>query len=143
MDWGMLKNPSDAFTVCRNPVSSLANGNEPCSAVPARNHLEHQAGVARLLSPTSSSCWHSLLRPRLGYGVGISVFILVADVLLRFSWILRFSYKLFPFGDALVFECLEVIRRALWNLLRMEWEELKQSGQSIPAPVPDELIVAT
>lgn len=39
--------------------------------------------------------------------------------------------KLFPSDDAFVLftQFLEVIRRALWNLLRVEWENLKQSGQ--------------
>jgi EXS family len=39
--------------------------------------------------------------------------------------------KLFPSDDAFVLftQFLEVLRRALWNLLRVEWENLKQSGQ--------------
>ena len=81
--------------------------------------------------PSSTSCWHALLRNRLRFGVGISVLILVTDIILRFSWTLRFYVKLFPSDDAFVLftQFLEVIRRALWNLLRVEWENLKQSGQ--------------
>ena len=65
------------------------------------------------------------------FGVGISVLILVTDIVLRFSWTLRFYVKLFPSGDAFILftQFLEVFRRALWNLLRVEWENLKQSGQ--------------
>jgi hypothetical protein len=59
------------------------------------------------------------------------VLILVTDIILRFSWTLRFYVKLFPSDDAFVLftQFLEVTRRALWNLLRVEWENLKQSGQ--------------
>ncbi len=69
-----------------------------------------------------------LLRNRLRFGVGISVLIIVTDTILRFSWTLRFYVKL---SDAFILfqQFLEVIRRALWNLLRVEWENLKQSGQ--------------
>lgn len=83
------------------------------------------------LNPSSISCWHALLRNRLRFGVGISVLILVTDIILRFSWTLRFYVKLFPSDDAFVLftQFLEVLRRALWNLLRVEWENLKQSGQ--------------
>ena len=141
MDWGMLRNPAVAAEVCCSPVSDLSNGNELCLKVPTRNRMEHRPGVRQ--SPAPYSCWHSLLRTRLGFGVGMSVLILVADAILRLSWVLGFSQKLFPSDYAFVLcsEFLEIVRRALWNLLRMEWEELKQSGQQISAPIRDELLL--
>lgn len=91
-------------------------------------------GTSSSSLPSSVSCWHALLRNRLRFGVGISVLILVTDIILRFSWTLRFYVKLFPSDDAFVLftQFLEVFRRALWNLLRVEWENLKQSGQHHP-----------
>lgn len=65
----------------------------------------------------------------------MSVLILLTDVVLRFSWVLRFYHKLFPSGDSFVLctQFLEVFRRAIWNLLRVEWENLKQSGHHLPS----------
>lgn len=136
MDWGMMKNPQLNATFLCNPVTNLANGNGSYSAVPSRDHMEHRLPIARQISgplvtaSASPSCWYVLLRNRLRFGVGISVAILVTDVILRFSWVLRFYHKLFPSGDSFVLcsQFLEVLRRALWNLLRVEWENLKQSG---------------
>jgi hypothetical protein len=53
----------------------------------------------------------------------------VADSFLRFSWLLRFVAK-FPSNDAYVLcvQFLEVFRRAIWNLLRVEWENIKQKN---------------
>jgi EXS family len=140
MDWGMMKNPSVAAAVVCNPVSSLSN-NGSYSTVPTRDHMDHRAPIARTVSgpitPASLSCWYSLLRNRLRFGVAMSVLILVADIILRFSWVLRFYHKLFPSGDSFVLcsQFLEVFRRALWNLLRVEWENLKQSGHHLSGPV--------
>ena len=55
-------------------------------------------------------------------------FIVVLDCILRFGWVLRFYHGLFPSADSftLATQFLEVFRRALWNLLRVEWEHIKQ-----------------
>jgi hypothetical protein len=84
---------------------------------------------------TTSSCWYSLLRNRLRYGVAVSVLILIADILLRFSWTLRFWHK--PSNDSFILwsQFLEVIRRALWNLLRIEWEHMKQTNGTASSPL--------
>jgi hypothetical protein len=154
MDWGMMKNPTVAATaLCSFPSGFVGSSYQ---AVPTRDSSSTSVGdfmrspvgrnpstvgiipipstvTSSSSSPLTSttSCWHALLRNRLRFGVGISVLILVTDIILRFSWILRFYHKLFPSGDAFVLctQFLEVIRRALWNLLRVEWENLKQSGQ--------------
>jgi hypothetical protein len=58
----------------------------------------------------------------------VSALIVLADAVLRFGWVLRFYKKLFPTEDSFVLctQFLEVFRRALWNLLRVEWENIKQ-----------------
>ena len=151
MDWGMMQNPTVAATFFCNPVSGI-NNSTGLSAnggtylpMPTRDHITHQSsnGIKRSSSssvmkgPSSSSlsCWYFLLRSRLRFGVAISVVILVTDVILRFSWVLRFYHKLFPSSDSFVLctQFLEVFRRAIWNLLRVEWENLKQSGHHLPA----------
>jgi hypothetical protein len=64
----------------------------------------------------------------------MSAIILVADSVLRFSWMLRFYHNLFPSADSFVLctQVLEVFRRALWNLLRIEWENFKQGNMRQP-----------
>jgi hypothetical protein len=102
MDWGMMQNPTGAAaSVC-------------------------------LPSPDGTktpSCSQSLLRSRLRFGVGMSALIMMADGVLRFSWVLRwYSKSHFPNDDSFILctQFLEVFRRAIWNLLRVEWENLKQ-----------------
>lgn len=155
MDWGMMKNPSFAATaICKFPMNlSTSNGgaNGPYLSVPTRDSMvgDIRSPIGRnpsntLIAPAASSstggssgaascgsCWYALLRNRLRFGVWVSVLILFTDIILRFSWTLRFYHKLFPYGDSFVLftQFLEVVRRALWNLLRVEWENLKQSGQ--------------
>jgi EXS family len=108
MDWGMMKNPSAAASVAC------------CGAKPP----------VRLDQPRSLSCWHVLLRQRLRFGIAMSVVILFTDAILRFSWTLRFYTNLFPSMNSVVLctQFLEIFRRSIWNLLRVEWENLKQSG---------------
>jgi hypothetical protein len=112
MDWGMMQNASSASVLCGG------------------------RGVYPHDQPRPSSCGHAVLRPRLRFGVGVSLLILIADVILRFGWILRFYHKLFPSGDSFVLctQFLEVFRRALWNLLRVEWENLKQTRHHLHTP---------
>jgi hypothetical protein len=137
MDWGMMKNPSAAAIVLCNPAS--VNGglaNSPYQPIIQRGEVKRNpsGSVAPHSSTTSFSCWYALLRNRLRYGVPVSVLILVTDAILRFSWVLRFYHAIFPSGDSFVLttQFLEVFRRAIWNLLRVEWENLKQSGQHLP-----------
>merc|ERR1719162_390126 len=77
-----------------------------------------------------SSCGDIALRPRLRFGTSLSILVLVLDTFLRFSWTLRFceSY-IFSSNGAYILctEFLEVFRRAVWNLLRVEWEQIKQN----------------
>jgi hypothetical protein len=95
-----------------NPSSSSSKGHDPDLQY---HHYQYQ------------SCHHVCLRPRLRFGLTLSALIVVADSLLRFSWLLRFVAK-FPSNDAFVLctQFLEVFRRAIWNLLRVEWENIKQ-----------------
>ena len=119
MDWGMLQQPS---AVCGGVASSSSSSIRP---VGGGGHLHHHH-----LHHRSSSCAHRLMRPRLRFGAAVSALIVVADSVLRFSWTLRFYHALFPSGDSFVLctQFLEVFRRALWNLLRVEWEHWKQKG---------------
>ena len=71
---------------------------------------------------------HKCLRPRLRFGLKLSLSILLINFILRFAWLLRFRESdLFNSVDEFVLcsQFLEVVRRALWNLLRVEWENIK------------------
>lgn len=106
MDWGMMQNPRKAAgTVCTVGMLPESPGSEK-----------------------PMDCAHALLRPRLRFGLWISVVIMVTDSVLRFSWLLRFCHHLFPSADAFVLctQFLEIFRRSIWNLLRVEWENIKQ-----------------
>lgn len=110
MDWGMMQNPTAALTMPCAPKMTTVNG----SIRPTHNQ----------------SCTGLLLRSRLRFGVPISSVILIADGVFRFGWILRFYHESFfeTVDEYILFtELLEVFRRAIWNLLRVEWENIKQS----------------
>eukprot|EP00588_Corethron_pennatum_P000288 CAMPEP_0194300912 /NCGR_PEP_ID=MMETSP0169-20130528/61520_1 /TAXON_ID=218684 /ORGANISM="Corethron pennatum, Strain L29A3" /LENGTH=460 /DNA_ID=CAMNT_0039051135 /DNA_START=5 /DNA_END=1391 /DNA_ORIENTATION=- len=96
MDWGMAQ----------NPISCATTGGEGAS------FLER-----------------SCMRPRLRFGAVASLAILVADAFLRGSWMLRF-YDKYMFSNVdtyvLTTQFLEIFRRAIWNLLRVDWEMVKQ-----------------
>ena len=112
MDWGMMQENPIGVAVCNTGSKA-----KPVLANP------HKA-------VTPSSCVHSVLRPRLRFGIGMSALILLTDCVLRFSWMLRFAKNaIFPSADSFVLctQFLEVFRRALWNLLRVEWENIKHS----------------
>lgn len=114
MDWGMMKNPHHAVTKSCMPSSSSSKD----------KHSYHH--------PTNPNdqCVSILLRPRLRFGALLSSIILISDGIFRFGWILRFySDSIFPDVDSYILfsELLEVFRRAIWNLLRVEWEHIKQT----------------
>jgi len=90
MDWGMMQNPSRA-AVCAGGIYPIGEEGEEKRA---------------------PDCTHHLLRPRLRFGLGISVAILVTDTILRFSWLLRFFNRIFPSEDTFVLcsQFLEVFR---------------------------------
>ena len=103
MDWGMMQNTCGG------------GGGVGGSTVETKSH---------------SSCAHSVLRPKLRFGAATSIGILIIDVMLRYSWLLRFwENDLFPNADIYILctQFLEAIRRSLWNLLRVEWEHIKQT----------------
>mmetsp|Transcript_1914 Transcript_1914/g.4574 ORF Transcript_1914/g.4574 Transcript_1914/m.4574 type:complete len:97 (-) Transcript_1914:1479-1769(-) len=89
MDWGMMQNPQAV--------------------------VEHTLGGCAGTIPTDGyqSCGHAVLRPRLRFGVLASAGILIADSILRFSWLLRFwEESIFPSRDHFVLatQFLEVFR---------------------------------
>jgi EXS family len=114
MDWGMYQS---------NPIKiAFCGGPSPQKQSYYTQYQYHP-------KTTSVSCSHTIMRPRLRFGTAMSALILITDVILRFSWMLRFGNKmLFPSQDSFVLctQFLEVFRRAMWNLLRVEWENLKQ-----------------
>jgi len=114
MDWGMMQNPS---------------------AVAA-----HTIACGGLEDTKSQSCGHAIMRPTLRFGVLASAGILIADCFLRFSWLLRFRESLFPSKDHFVMatQLLEAFRRAIWNLLRVEWENIKQNKSKAASAEPQE-----
>lgn len=108
MDWGMMHNPQAMVPDC-------AGGSLPPNMVSKQQ---------------SQSCAHSVLRPRLRFGASPSIGILLIDIALRYSWVLRFwENDLFHNADIYILctQFLEAVRRALWNLLRVEWENIKQT----------------
>lgn len=141
MDWGMMKNPSAAVTyvVCTNSMSNTNNNNSVGGTnnlgSTNANKMQRNGNANMNNNNMPSSCWHVLLRQRLRFGIAMSVVILVTDAILRFSWTLRFYHNVFPSGDSFVLctQFLEIFRRAIWNLLRVEWENIKQHQQSITA----------
>lgn len=142
MDWGMMQNAASAASYFRSSERGQTRWNTSghssiYSSATSRLFSGWTAGatVASLWSSGPQSCWNVLLRKRLRYGVQFSVMILLVDTLLRFSWVLRFFHNLFPSNDSFVLlsQFLEVFRRALWNLLRIEWENMKQTGYHIPS----------
>lgn len=107
MDWGMMQNPTLVLTESCVPNSKMLADQKP------------------------TGCAHACLRPRLRFGCLPSAGILLADGILRFSWTLRFyEHAIFPSTDIYILctELLEAFRRAIWNLLRVEWENIKQTN---------------
>lgn len=104
MDWGMMQDP---FKVVQ----------ATCAVSGMPSNKGHR-----------NSCVSVCLRPSLRFGLTLTVIIVVADSFLRFGWVLKFVPRLFPSHDAFVLctQFLEVFRRAMWNLLRVEWEHTKQ-----------------
>lgn len=117
MDWGMMQDPT---AVVQTATAGLA-----CYPKGGAGNKGHVLSKQR-----DGPCHHVCLRPRLRFGLTLSTLILVADSFLRFSWTLKLvgGGKLFPSNDAFVLctQFLEVFRRAIWNLLRVEWENIKQ-----------------
>lgn len=115
MDWGMMQNPQQfmAPIVPETCVPNVANN--------------ASSSTSKVAAPT---CAHAVLRPRLRFGATTSVVIVLVDTILRYSWLLRFwEHNLFPSNDMYILctQFLEALRRALWNLLRVEWENIKQN----------------
>mmetsp|Transcript_29740 Transcript_29740/g.71612 ORF Transcript_29740/g.71612 Transcript_29740/m.71612 type:complete len:523 (+) Transcript_29740:240-1808(+) len=138
MDWGMMHNPTAVVSANCMGGSGAPMYSEISTATTSSKPTT--AGHHHPLSSSSSSCHHGFLRPKLRYGVGISTWIFITDCILRFSWTLRFATHVFPSADmfALFTQFLEVLRRALWNLLRVEWENLKQTNSGTRLIVEDD-----
>lgn len=117
MDWGMMQNPS---AIVEHTVSECSGGYSAVGMTSSTDGIKNSR---------FGYCADTALRPSLRFGASLSLFIILTDIILRFSWILRFSEaKLFPSNDAFILctQFLEVFRRAMWNLLRVEWEHIKQ-----------------
>lgn len=113
MDWGMLDNPT--------AVVGQAMG----QCVPSMSAGPEFKKV---------SCLDAALRPRLRFGTALTLVVVSIDVCLRYSWTLRFvESAIFPNNDAYILctEFLEIFRRAVWNLLRVEWEHIKQTRKNV------------
>lgn len=113
MDWGMMQNPMAAVEYTSGQCSSYRINGTP---------------------ETNMTCGQAVLRPKLRYGFLSSLTILLTDVILRFSWALRFFEKdFFSSNDSFILctQFLEVFRRGIWNLLRVEWEHMKQTLSSL------------
>lgn len=131
MDWGMMQNPQAVVAqACISTTSLVAgSGGGDTTSKSKENASDH-----RLMR--TNPCHHVWLRPRLRFGLTMSALIVLADAILRFSWLLRFvSSYLFVSHDAFVLctQFLEVFRRSIWNLLRVEWENIKQKSKQLKA----------
>jgi hypothetical protein len=142
MDWGMMQDPYKvAQTACRVGMPSSSTSLSSSSSSTADTTKGHNYNPIASSSSSSNNnndintntntnnFHHACLRPRLRYGLTLSTLIVIADSFLRFSWTLKFLVpNLFPSNDAFVLctQFLEVFRRAIWNLLRVEWENMKQ-----------------
>lgn len=129
MDWGMMQNPQAVVAQACVSTTSLTSGGDT-SSKQKDNASDHRVPMK------GSQCHHLLLRPRLRFGLTMSALIVLADSILRFSWLLRFvSSYLFVSHDAFVLctQFLEVFRRSIWNLLRVEWENIKQKSKQLKA----------
>jgi len=128
MDWGMMQDPYKvAQTACRMGVPSTLALMDGSAGHEHGKHAKRHT-KATVVSKSMDSCHHLCLRPRLRYGLTLTALIVMADSFLRFSWMLKFVPRLFPSNDAFVLctQFLEVFRRGIWNLLRVEWENIKQ-----------------
>jgi hypothetical protein len=141
MDWGMMQDPykvAQTMVGCTTPYTPtstldtdgiIVNNTTP-NLTPSSTGISGKGiddSQHHLPHMRYRPCHHVCLRPRLRYGLILSALIVVADSFLRFSWTLRFVPR-FPTHDAFVLctQFLEVFRRAIWNLLRVEWENIKQ-----------------
>jgi hypothetical protein len=148
MDWGMMQDPykiAQTMVGCTTPYMPastldtdgiMSNGSTPnqtpsSTGMSGKGYDDHVMSHHHLHHPhiRFRPCHHVCLRPRLRYGLTLSALIVIADAFLRFSWTLRFVTR-FPTHDAFVLctQFLEVFRRAIWNLLRVEWENIKQKN---------------
>eukprot|EP00592_Proboscia_alata_P004610 CAMPEP_0194371904 /NCGR_PEP_ID=MMETSP0174-20130528/20253_1 /TAXON_ID=216777 /ORGANISM="Proboscia alata, Strain PI-D3" /LENGTH=531 /DNA_ID=CAMNT_0039150149 /DNA_START=199 /DNA_END=1794 /DNA_ORIENTATION=+ len=108
MDWGMLENPTSVIE-------------------------EHCMSKSDLIGRPQVGCEKGCLRSKLRFGPAISAVIIVIDGILRFTWILRFyENELFVGKDEFILctALVEVVRRAIWNVLRVEWELIKQKKKA-------------
>lgn len=146
MDWGMMQDPQALVgKACVNTSLLVGSGGGSGGMVGNSNtntntNVDDQDSNSkhRDLSSTRKTmpCHRLLLRPRLRFGVAMSVMIVLSDAILRFSWLLRFvSSYMFVSHDAFVLctQFLEVFRRSIWNLLRVEWENIKQKSKALKA----------
>lgn len=124
MDWGMMQDPN---AVMEQTVGQFIPLGRLYGVVP--NSDGHPSDPKR----QTRNCLDTTLRPRLRFGTSLTLIIVFLDTFLRFSWTLRFCVSvIFPSNDAYILctEFLEVFRRSVWNLLRVEWEHIKQTRQS-------------
>jgi len=133
MDWGMMQDPN---AVMEQAAGQCMLTNRPYSIAPSSDAVESKR--------QTRNCLDTALRPRLRFGTSLTLLIVFLDTFLRFSWTLRFCVSIiFPSNDAYILctEFLEVFRRAVWNLLRVEWEHIKQTRQSKKEIVVADVII--
>lgn len=122
MDWGMMQNP--------NAVVEQAVGQCIPSLVQSSPDNNNNVLKSSDQKRQTRNFLDTALRPRLRFGTWMTLSIVFLDTCLRFSWTLRFHvHAIFPTNDAYILwtEFMEVFRRAVWNLLRVEWEHIKQT----------------
>lgn len=133
MDWGMMHNPTPIIqqysSSCTggggNITGTLLFGTT--SNTNANNNNSNNN--SNNSNTDKKDCWRVCLRNKLRFGGFWSFIILVVDLFLRFFWVMRFyEAAIFPNNDSYILctQFLEAFRRAIWNLLRVEWESIKQ-----------------
>ena len=133
MDWGMWSGNPLGVILCDTHHHARITGRRR-AAHAKREDDDTDDNNNNKTTTTTIQCIHAFLRARLRFGVSMSALILGMDVVLRFSWLLRFAVqakvlRLDSDSFVLCTQFLEVFRRALWNLLRVEWEHMKQQQQ--------------
>ena len=130
-DWWLdLLQPATVYATLKHPEPHLpalhrVHESEPpfeLDAPPRRSHVRHGSVLRAPEKPLP-------LSTRLYY-----VFIVV-NLLLRFTWSLKLSPHLVYLVEwqrgLLLLEALELVRRCVWVLLRVEWEVVKQHADDL------------
>lgn len=135
-----IDNKKDEEVVGRNSIDNDESQNDEDVARLLNGESSSSSLAPLPVEPPSPKIHHesikkcSFLRQNLGFGPTLTWLAIILNLLLRSSWMLRYKQKTW-FSDAdqyvLVVQFLEVGRRAIWNLLRVEWEIVNTQREKV------------